>query len=353
MLRWRGDGHQPRTAVVSALGRQAPDSGAGRREQDAFDPRPVCLGGPAEAAIRARLARFLHEQTWSLGDADMLDRYLVSGYQNPRINVQSILIRHFLISKLFGSDLEQVAQDEVRFAVMLNELLRQRALALRVTMGSFLNPAKHAGVQRVDTVIAERQMEFEERWQAELANRTIEPIRVLEFACGSANDFRTFVSYGLAGHLDYTGVDLTHKNIENALRRFPHAQFEVGNILDLSYADGSFDFVIASDIFEHLAPQEMERALDEACRLARRGVLLTFFNMSGAPEHVVQRRRAYHWNRLSCPRIGKRLRRRFSSVNTIRVAAWLKERFDYPHSYNPHAYTIAEGRADSPEQMPR
>lgn len=164
MLRWRGDGHQPRTAVVSALGRQAPDSGAGRREQDAFDPRPVCLGGPAEAAIRARLARFLHEQTWSLGDADMLDRYLVSGYQNPRINVQSILIRHFLISKLFGSDLEQVAQDEVRFAVMLNELLRQRALALRVTMGSFLNPAKHAGVQRVDTVIAERQMEFEERW---------------------------------------------------------------------------------------------------------------------------------------------------------------------------------------------
>lgn len=111
--------------------------------------------------------------------------------------------------------------------------------------------------------------------------------------------------------------------------------------------------MIASDIFEHLAPQEMERALDEACRLARRGVLLTFFNMSGAPEHVVQRRRAYHWSRLSCPRIGKRLRRRFSSVNTIRVAAWLKERFDYPHSYNPHAYTIAEGRADSPEQMPR
>jgi len=208
--------------------------GAGNRTLSIL--APFASEGLRKLPFGARLARFLHEQTWSLGDADMLDRYLVSGYQNPRINVQSILIRHFLISKLFGSDLEQVAQDEVRFAVMLNELLRQRALALRVTMGSFLNPAKHAGVQRVDTVIAERQMEFEERWQAELANRTIEPIRVLEFACGSANDFRAFVSYGLAGHLDYTGVDLTPKNIENALRRFPHAQFEVGNILDLSGA---------------------------------------------------------------------------------------------------------------------
>lgn len=325
--------------------------GAGNRTLSTL--APLASAGLRKLPFGAALARYLREQTWSLGDADMLDRYLVSGYQNPRINVQSILIRHFLISKLFGSDLEQLAEEEVRFAVVLNELLRQRALALGVTMGSFLNPAKHAAVRRVDQVIAERQTEFEERWRAELADRTLKSIRVLEFACGSANDFRAFVGYGLAGHLDYVGVDLTSKNIENALRRFPHAQFQVGNILDLPYADASFDFVIASDIFEHLAQQEMERALDEACRIARRGVLLTFFNMSDAPEHMVQRRRAYHWNRLSRPRIETQLRRRFSSLITIPVAAWLQERFDYPHSYNAHAYTIiAEGRAGSSERMP-
>ena len=312
--------------------------GAGNRTLSTL--APLVSKGLRKLPFGAWLERFLLQQTWSRGNAGMLDRYLVTGYQNPRINVQSILVRQFLIAKLFGSDLDQLAEEEIRFAVAMNEQLRQRALEIGVTMGSFLNPAKHAAVQRVDQIIADRQMEFEERWSAVLAERRSEPLRVLEFACGSANDFRAFVGYGLARHLDYRGVDLTAKNIENALRRYPDATFEVGDILHLPYADGSFDFVIASDIFEHLPPDEMERALTEACRIARRGVVLTFFNMSNAPEHLVQRKRAYHWNRLSRPRIEEHLRRRFSSLTTIPVARWLKERFDYPHSYNANAHTI-------------
>ena len=303
------------------------------------------LAPPISATLRKlpfgdRLVQFLLEQTWRRGNAEMLDRYLVSGFQNPRINVQSILVRHFLISKLFGAQWDQMAEDELRFAVELNEVVRRRASELGVTMGSYLDPAKHAGVQRVDEVIADRQTSFEARWRAELSGRTAMSLSVLEFACGSANDYRAFADYGLARLLDYTGVDLTPKNIENALRRFSDARFEVGNILDLPYADGSFDLVIASDIFEHLAPDAMERALDEACRLARRGVALSFFNMSRAPDHLVQRRRAYHWNRLSAQRIEERLRRHFPTVTTIAVAAWLQDRFDYPHSYNRGAYTI-------------
>lgn len=312
--------------------------GAARRTLSTFAP-------PVSATFRKlpfgdRLVQFLLEQTWSRGNAEMLDRYLVSGFQNPRINVQSILVRHFLISKLFGAQWDQMADAELRFAVELNEALRRRASELGVTMGSYLDPAKYAGVQRVDEVIADRQTSFEARWRAEVAERTAAPLRVLEFACGSANDYRAFVACGLARHLDYTGVDLTPKNIENARRRFPGARFEVGNILDLAYADESFDLVIASDIFEHLAPDDMERALDEACRLARRGVALSFFNMSQAPDHLVQRRRAYHWNRLSAPRVEERLRRHFSTVTTVEVATWLQDRFDYRHSYNRSAYTI-------------
>jgi len=308
---------------------------------------PLVSTGLRKVPFGGRITRFLLEQTWSRRNAEMLDRYLVSGYQNPRVNMQSVLVRHFLISKLFGPVHHQLVQDEIRFAVELNERLRCRALELGVTMGSFMDPVKHAAVQRVDEVIADRQMEFEDRWSAGLPARTAEPLRVLEFACGSANDYRAFVAYGLARHLDYTGIDLTAKNIENALRRFPGARFQVGDILNLPYAAGSFDFVIASDIFEHLAPHEMERALGEACRLARRGVALTFFNMSSAPDHLVQRRRAYHWNRLSAPRVEDHLRRHFSSVTTIPVATWLKKRFDYAHSYNRHAYTIFAENADA------
>ncbi len=69
-----------------------------------------------------------------------------------------------------------------------------------------------------------------------------------------------------------------------------------------------------------------------------------------AREHAVQRRRAYYWNRLSRSRIEADLHRRFSSVSTIPVAAWVNERFGYSHSYNVRAYTIfAEGRVDAPD----
>lgn len=310
---------------------------------------PSVSGALRRFPLGRRLARWLVERTWGLGNPAMLDRYLVSGYQNPRINMQSILVRHFLVEQLFGGEFEPLADQEVRFAIELNEMIRRRARELGVTMGSFLDPTKQAAVQRVDQVIGDRQLELEERWRVALAGHSADPLRVLEFACGSANDYRAFVAYGVARCLDYTGVDLTPKNIENALRRFPEARFEVGDILNLSHVDASFDVVIASDIFEHLALDEMERALDEACRLAARGVALTFFNMSDTPDHHVERRRAYHWNRLSQPLVEARLRRSFSSVTTIHVAAWLRERYGYQHSYNRNAYTILASDPRLPE----
>jgi ubiquinone/menaquinone biosynthesis C-methylase UbiE len=295
----------------------------------------------------ARLEGFLLRRAWSLGSSEMLDRYLVSGYQNPRLNLQSVLLRHALIGHLFGSQFDQLMEEEVRFAVSLNEALRVRGRELGVTMGSYLDPEKSADVQRVEQVIADRQGELEARWRAALAGRSVARISVLEFACGSANDYRTFDAYGLAPYLEYLGIDLTAKNVENARRRFPDARFEVGDILELPYADDSFDFVIASDIFEHLSPDGMERALDEAARMARRGGLLTFFNMAEQPQHDVQQKRAYYWNRLSRPLIEERLRRHFSSVIVTPIAAWLRDEHGYAHSYNRHAYTIqAVGRTD-------
>jgi SAM-dependent methyltransferase len=287
-----------------------------------------------------RAERFLLERTWGAGSAEMLDAYLVAGYQNPRINIQSILVRHFLLARLLGDEVDATMEDEIRFAVELNEVLRQRARELGVQMGAYRNPVKHAAVRRVDEAIAERERAFGDRWREILADRPADRLSVIEFACGSANDYRAFAETGLATRLEYVGVDLSPKNIANARRRFPDVRFEVGDILGLPYPDRSFDYVVASDIFEHLSPEAMEAALDEAVRLARRGLVLTFFNMSDAPEHEVRRRRAYHWNTLSRPRIEARLRQDFASVSGIPVARWLKASYDYPHSYNTHAWTI-------------
>jgi len=299
-----------------------------------------------------RLERFLLERTWSFGSREMLDTYLVSGYQNPRLNIQSILLRHALIRRLFGSEFDAIMADEVRFAISLNEALRRRAHELGVTMGSYLDPDKHAAVRRVEEAIAGRAGEFEERWRAALAGRSAEPIRVIEFACGSANDYRAFDAYGLSPFLDYLGVDLTTKNVENARRRFPDARFEVGDVVSLPYADRSFDVVVASDIFEHLSLDAMERALDEAARLAASGVVLTFFNMGEQPDHEVRRKRVYFWNRLSRPRVEERLARQFASVTVTPIADWLRREYGYAHTYNLNAYTLVAWRA-SVDPAPR
>jgi SAM-dependent methyltransferase len=289
-----------------------------------------------------RAERLLLKRTWGTGSAAMLDAYLVSGHQNPRINVQSVIERHFLIARLLGVEAHELMEREITFAVELNEVLRRRAQELGVKMGSYRNPIKHAAVRRVDAAIAEREHEMLERWRARLADAPIgERLRVIEFACGSANDYRAFAEAGLAPHLDYLGVDLSAKNVANARRRHPEARFEVGDVLELPYADRSFDYVVASDLFEHLSLDAMERALDQAARLAREGLVLTFFNMADVPEHEIHRRRAYHWNRLSQPLIVERLRQQgLTAITPVPVTGWLKRRHGYAHSYNRHAWTV-------------
>jgi ubiquinone/menaquinone biosynthesis C-methylase UbiE len=300
----------------------------------------VAARGLTSVPLGGRFERFLLERTWTARSADMLDRYLVSGYQNPRINVQSILLRHFLIGRIGGAGFDDLIEGELRLAVELNEVLRLRAAELGVTMGSFLNPAKQAAVRRVDESIADREHAFAELWAEALGGIRGSPISVLELACGSANDYRAFVEIGLAPLLDYRGIDLTEKNVMNARRRFPGVPFGVGDVRSLPFGDREFDYVIASDVFEHLSLDGMELALDEAMRVARRGLALTFFNMGEAPDHEVRPTRLYHWNRLSRRRVEARLRERFPTVTVVPIAAWLRERHGYAHSYNRHAYSL-------------
>jgi ubiquinone/menaquinone biosynthesis C-methylase UbiE len=307
------------------------------------------LAGAASHGLGAlpggsRLERFLLERTWNARSASMLDSYLVSGYQNPHINVQSILLRQFLAERACGGSFDALTRDEVALAVELNEVLRLRAAELGVKMGSYLNPRKQAAVRRVDAAIADREATFVELWHAALADCE-GSISVLELACGSANDYRAFVEYGLASCLDYRGVDLTEKNIANARRRFPGVAFEVGDVRDLRFADESLDYVVASDVFEHLSLDGMERALGEAMRVASKGVALTFFNMGESAEHEDRPTKLYHWNRLSRRRIEARLRQRFPELRVVAIKPWLRDAYGYPHSYNGHAYSIFAERS--------
>lgn len=312
--------------------------------------RPAALTGAAKIlrtirpgpATEARLLRW----SWVSRNADRLDEYLVIGWQNPRINVQSILVRHALLRQLFGDAFEDEMLAELRFAVELNEALRLESVRTNTPISTSLDAGRQARIREVSGVIADREHEFEERWRTLLGERAGQvaaiPARlsVLELACGSANDYRAFADYGLAPFLDYLGVDLNPKNVANARRRFPDVRFEVGNAMDTKLADGSFDVVIASDLFEHLPIPMAAKVLAEAGRVARHALVLSFFNMAEIPEDEDLPVAAYHWNRLSRAKYEAALATEFPTLTVTPIAEWLKRDFGCAHTYNPHAYTM-------------
>jgi ubiquinone/menaquinone biosynthesis C-methylase UbiE len=155
----------------------------------------------------------------------------------------------------------------------------------------------------VCSVIADREDTYERLWSQTLATQTAPKLKVLELACGSANDYRYFDSYGLARFLVYTGIDLNEKNVVNAKKRFPGVRFDQGSILDLPYESSSFDYVTAFDIFEHLSLQAMEHAMAQAVRVTKRGFLVAFFIMADVPGHTERPKETYHWNELSADQI--------------------------------------------------
>jgi len=59
-------------------------------------------------------------RSWMRHDAGMLRDYLVAGVEDPRLNVQSILSRHFLVRAVTAADFSALMEAEYRFAAAMN-----------------------------------------------------------------------------------------------------------------------------------------------------------------------------------------------------------------------------------------
>src|SRR6516162_1148360 len=73
-----------------------------------------------EASLIAESERL--ERSWMQHEADWLRNYLVRDVEDPRINLQSIFTRHFLLRALFGERFGSLMEQECRFAACLNWL---------------------------------------------------------------------------------------------------------------------------------------------------------------------------------------------------------------------------------------
>jgi SAM-dependent methyltransferase len=314
-------------------------------------------------------------RSWMQHDHDTLRDYLVEDVEDPRINVQSILTRHFLIERLFGGQFADLMEHELRFGLVMNwllGLLKRPVVAgqLRALLDALLtgqNSAEGleipsyvsetfatlvvpnyicdllnwAPVETTDAPIPEYVMStFQSIWREVLAGEQPQRISVLELACGSANDYRFIQAFGVARLLAYTGFDLCEKNIRNAKQMFPEARFKVGNALEIKAEDNAFDCCFVHDLFEHLSIEAMEVAIAEICRVTGRDICAGFFNVHDGTEHVVRAVDDYHWNKLSAAKTKAIFERHACVVDAIHIGEFLASKFECRDTHNKGAYTF-------------
>ncbi len=334
------------------------------------------LEGETEGLIRS----------WMRHDEAMLRDYLVAEVEDPRINVQSILTRHFLIEALFGQRFAGLRKHELRFAAVMNWLLelgqkpasREDFPALHHALRQGTDNAEGLEIPQyvtrtfaalpatpdelqvpnyLDTLIEQqsataRQFDpweeclatFQRIWRQTLPSQPSPRISVLEPACGSANDYRFLDAFGLTRLLDYTGFDLCEKNVRNASAMFPAARFAVGNVFEIDARDLAFDYSFVHDLFEHLSLEGLEVAIAELCRVTHSGICIGFFNMHEGGEHLLRPVGDYHWNLLSFARTSGLFEQGGFAVQTVHIGTFLKWRVACDQTHNKNAYTFLARR---------
>ena len=103
-------------------------------------------------------------------------------------------------------------------------------------------------------------------WHDELEALTatlaaLPPGRTLDVACGTG-----FLTRHLRGLV--VALDQSVEMVRIAQKRLPEGLALVGDALDLPFADGAFDRVVAGHFYGHLEPGEREAFLAEARRVA-------------------------------------------------------------------------------------
>jgi SAM-dependent methyltransferase len=334
-------------------------------------------------------------QSWMQHDAEMLRDYLVASVEDPRLNLQSVLSRHFLTRNLVPGKFEALMEQEYRFAAVMNwtaQLIQRRggATELEAVLYALRHGADNAeglaipqivsqsfarlpviadevlipnyvesflgGAQVADGQLHEPSLDtFSGLWRQALEGgfgngwsssapaqiaRSGDPPSVLEAACGSANDFRFLARFGMARWLDYTGFDLCEKNIQNARNLFPEARFKIGNVFEIDAPDKSYDFCLFHDLFEHLSLPGLNVALKEVCRVTMRGICAGFFNMDEIPEHLERPYENYHWNTLSMKQIREAFEAHGFAAQVLHIGTFLRYHVGCDETHNENAYTF-------------
>lgn len=87
----------------------------------------------------------------------------------------------------------------------------------------------------------------------------------LDAGCGEGHLLAYLYKQGAVGRL--VAVDLDERKLGYARKHYPYCEYKNGNIQSLPFTDNTFDYVLTTEVFEHLP--EPEKALSEIRRVAK------------------------------------------------------------------------------------
>ena len=167
---------------------------------------------------------------------------------------------------------------------------------------------------------------------ARLKSKEIKKLSILDIGCGSGNYYEVLKTSRLHRFFNYLGMDIAEKNIKNCQLLYPEADFLLGNILSLGFSDNEFDVVMVNSVFEHLSLEVLPKAIEETLRVARKIVIINFFNEKDIPDHIVTKIDRYHWNCLSRQKLVQLIDGGQTEITITDIYPGFKERLDYKNS---------------------
>jgi len=311
--------------------------------------------------------------SWDKYSYNQLDTYLVSDVEDPRINCQSILSRALIADSLWPNHFTNLIEADIRFGAVMtwllgelrkgydrHELLRSIETDMGHTCPTFVRETYNwlqsaefpisdyislalynVNLDKPEQLLFDKAVEtFSQTWRLALRGCVKKNIRLLEVACGSANDYRFIDQYGLSEFVNYTGIDISEKNITNAKARFPQTDFRIASIIDSGIPDESVDYLFVHDLFEHLSAHALKRAMSEILRVVRHQAWLHFFNVKRCSDHIIRPVDRYHWNTLSLDRLCQMIDDLGSMFEIVPISDFLGNKFRGYSHYNGGAFTI-------------
>jgi len=127
------------------------------------------------------------------------------------------------------------------------------------------------------------------KWKQDIAStlqritQEIKPESVLDVGCGSSPNLNHMSAN------KRVGMDINVDALEFMKKHSPEGtELVYGSVLDIPFPDDSFDCVTCIEVLEHLYPNEIDRALSEITRVARRNVVIATPNYASPIWNVTE-----------------------------------------------------------------